>query len=50
MTSLIDRTSDVLLGRILASVLAVFGAIAILLAALGVSEMTERRFLSACSV
>jgi predicted lysophospholipase L1 biosynthesis ABC-type transport system permease subunit len=35
MTSLIDRTSDVLLGRILASVLAVFGAIAILLAALG---------------
>jgi len=35
MTSLIDRTSDVLLGRILASVLAVFGAIAMLLAALG---------------
>ena len=35
MTSLIARTSDVLLGRILASVLAVFGAIAILLAALG---------------
>jgi ABC-type antimicrobial peptide transport system permease subunit len=35
MTSLIDRTSDVVLGRILASVLAVFGAIAILLAALG---------------
>ena len=35
MTSLIDRTGDVLLGRILASVLAVFGAIALLLAALG---------------
>ncbi|HUQ82442.1 MAG TPA: ABC transporter permease [Gemmatimonadaceae bacterium] len=35
MTSLIDRTSDVLLGRILASVLAVFGVIAMLLAALG---------------
>jgi putative ABC transport system permease protein len=35
MTSLIDRTSEVLLGRILASVLAVFGAIAIMLAALG---------------
>jgi predicted permease len=35
MTSLIDRTGDVLLGRILASVLAVFGAIAMLLAALG---------------
>jgi predicted permease len=35
MTSLIDGTSDVLLGRILASVLAVFGAIAMLLAALG---------------
>ncbi len=35
MTSLIDRTSDVMLGRILASVLAVFGAIAMLLAALG---------------
>ena len=35
MTSLIDRTGDVLLGRILATVLAVFGAIAMLLAALG---------------
>jgi putative ABC transport system permease protein len=35
MTSLIGRTSDVVLGRILASVLAVFGAIAMLLAALG---------------
>lgn len=35
MTSLIDRTTDVMLGRILASVLAVFGAIAMLLAALG---------------
>jgi len=35
MTSMIDRTSDVLLGRILASVLAVFGAIALLLAAIG---------------
>ena len=35
MTNLIDRTSDVLLGRILASVLAVFGAIAMLLAAIG---------------
>ena len=35
MASLIDRTSDVLLGRILAWVLAVFGAIALLLAALG---------------
>ena len=35
MTSLIGRTGDVLLGRILASVLAVFGAIAMLLAALG---------------
>jgi putative ABC transport system permease protein len=35
MTSMIDRTSDVLLGRILASVLAVFGVIALLLAAIG---------------
>jgi predicted permease len=35
MTSLIDRTGEVMLGRILASVLAVFGAIALLLAALG---------------
>ena len=35
MTSLIDRTGDVLLGRILATVLAVFGGIAMLLAALG---------------
>jgi putative ABC transport system permease protein len=35
MTSLIDRTGDVLLGRILATVLAAFGAIAMLLAALG---------------
>jgi putative ABC transport system permease protein len=35
MTSLIDRTSDVLLGRILAWVLALFGTIAMLLAALG---------------
>jgi putative ABC transport system permease protein len=35
MTNLIDRTSDVLLSRILAWVLAVFGGIAMLLAALG---------------
>jgi putative ABC transport system permease protein len=35
MTSLIDRTSDVLLSRILAWVLAVFGGLAMLLAALG---------------
>lgn len=35
MSTLIDGTSDVLLGRILAWVLALFGAIAMLLAALG---------------
>ena len=35
MRSLIDRTGDVMLGRILAGVLALFGVIAVLLAALG---------------